>query len=136
MIRALQSGRQWIWIHGNHDPVLPCGLEGESRAELTIGAIIFRHEPRAGLAQGEIAGHLHPIAKVAGRAGSVRRRSFVSDGARCVLPAFGAFAGGLNLHDAAFATLFGGADRSGTIFAHVMGRDEVYAIPHRRCLPD
>jgi DNA ligase-associated metallophosphoesterase len=135
-IRGLQRGREWIWIAGNHDPVLPCGLEGEARAELSTGGIVFRHEPRAGLAQGEIAGHLHPVAKVAGRAGSVRRRSFVSDGLRCVLPAFGAFAGGLNLHDAAFAPLFDGTDRSGAIFAHVMGRDEVFAIPHWRCLPD
>lgn len=135
-IRALQSGREWIWIAGNHDRILPCGLEGEARQELSIGAIIFRHEPRADVAHGEIAGHLHPIAKVAGRAGSVRRRCFVSDSARCVLPAFGAFAGGLNLHDAAFAAFFGGVNRSKTIVAHVMGRGEVYAIPHWRCLPD
>jgi DNA ligase-associated metallophosphoesterase len=135
MIGALQSGREWIWIAGNHDKILPSGLSGEARSELAMGDIVFRHEPRAGPSEGEIAGHLHPVAKVAGRGGSVRRRSFVSNGARCVLPAFGAFAGGLNLHDVAFEPLFGGL-RSGETLAHVMGRREVYAIPQRRCLPD
>ncbi len=132
-IRALHRGREWIWIAGNHDAILPAGLPGEARAELAMGDIVFRHEPRAGRRMGEIAGHLHPVAKVAGRGGSVRRRSFVSNGERCVLPAFGAFAGGLNLHDAAFEPLFGGSLET---LAHVVGREAVYAIPHRRCLPD
>ncbi len=139
-IRALQAGREWIWIAGNHDKDLPDGLEGEARRELLISGLVLRHEPRPGSSIGEIAGHLHPVAKVAGRAGSVRRRSFVSDGARCVLPAFGAFAGGLNIHDRAFAPLFGrrwpGGEVCAEIYAYVVGRDEVYAVPHRRCLPD
>jgi uncharacterized protein len=135
MILALQRGRDWVWIAGNHDKILPLGLPGEARAELAMGNIVFRHEPRTGPSRGEIAGHLHPVAKVAGRGGSVRRRSFVSDGARCVMPAFGAFAGGLNLHDPAFEPVFGALRGSETL-AHVMGRNAVYAISHRRCLPD
>ncbi len=137
-IRALQRRRDWIWIAGNHDPSLPGGLPGETGAELMIGRIAFRHEPSAKSAAGEIAGHLHPVAKVAGRGGAVRRRSFVSDGARCVLPAFGAFAGGLNLRHSAFAAVFGARVFEGepAVLAHVMGRDAVYAIPHRLCLPD
>ncbi len=135
-IAALQRGRDWIWIAGNHDRILPQGLPGQAMAELAIGRLAFRHEPVAGEAAGEIAGHLHPVAKVSGRGGSVRRRSFVSDGARCVLPAFGAFAGGLNLHDAAFEALFNGRSQVPAILAHVMGRDAVYAVPRRLCLPD
>jgi DNA ligase-associated metallophosphoesterase len=135
-IGALQMRRDWIWITGNHDRVLPRRLPGEARAELMVGDIIFRHEPIAGVGTGEIAGHLHPVARVAGRGSSVRRRSFVCNGARCVLPAFGAFAGGLNLVDAAFEPLFGGRSRSTTVLAYVMGRDAVYAVPHGLCLPD
>ncbi len=155
-IRALQAGRDWIWIAGNHDRELPGGLHGEACGELSIGGVVLRHEPRAGAAPGEIAGHLHPVARLAGRAGSVRRRSFVGDGTRCVLPAFGAFAGGLNILDPAFARLFGArgtpcvqdsrvqdsrvqdssAQARGQVYAYVMGRDEVYAVAHRRCLPD
>ncbi|QBR70110.1 phosphoesterase [Beijerinckiaceae bacterium] len=132
MIRALQAGREWIWIAGNHDRDLPAGLEGEGRDEVSIGPIVFRHEPRAAPSPGEIAGHLHPVARVAGRAGSIRRRCFVANATRCILPAFGAFTGGLNLRDAAFTPLFGAGDCR----AHVLSRGEVYDIPHGRCLPD
>ncbi len=51
---------------------------------------------------GEISGHLHPCARVASRGGSVRRRCFATDGARMVMPAFGSYAGGLNVRDDAF----------------------------------
>jgi hypothetical protein len=131
-LHQLQVGRSWIWIAGNHDPHLPADLGGARHDELVVGGIVFRHEPAAAETRLEIAGHLHPVARVVGRAGSVRRRCFVSDGRRCVLPAFGAYAGGLNLHDAAFAPLFSGDDR----FAHVMGREHVYKVSHRQCLPD
>jgi uncharacterized protein len=131
-LRQLQAGRHWIWIAGNHDPHLPADLGGARHDELVIANITFRHEPKAATTETEIAGHLHPVARVVGSTGSVRRRCFVSDGARCILPAFGAYAGGLNLHDRAFAPLFAGRDR----IAHVMGRERVYKISHRHCLPD
>jgi len=73
---------------------------------MALGALVLRHEPRAGPQRGEVSGHLHPAAKVAGRGGRVRRRCFVTDGARVVLPAFGAYAGGLNVKDQAFSGLF------------------------------
>jgi DNA ligase-associated metallophosphoesterase len=131
-IKALQTGRDWIWITGNHDPAAPLGLEGDTVSELSIGAIHFRHEPREDACEGEIAGHLHPVARVGGLGGTVRRRCFVSDGKRCVLPAFGAYAGGLNLHDEAFGSLFKSTNR----FAHILGRSQVYRVAHRFCLPD
>jgi DNA ligase-associated metallophosphoesterase len=65
-IAALQVGRDWIWISGNHDPALPSDLGGIVASEVAIGAIAFRHEPTG--AAGEIAGHLHPKACVATRA--------------------------------------------------------------------
>jgi uncharacterized protein len=132
MLRQLQTGRHWIWIAGNHDPVLPEDLGGARHDALAIGGITLRHEPSAQHDGFEIAGHLHPVARVAGRTGSIRRRCFLSDRTRCILPAFGAYAGGLNLHDRAFAPLFAGRER----IAHVMGRERVYRISHRQCLPD
>jgi metallophosphoesterase superfamily enzyme len=71
------------------------------------------------------------VAKVAARGRSLRRRCFAADGRRAVLPAFGAYAGGLNVRDAAFAPLF---PRGFT--AHVMGEDRVFAFAHGRCLWD
>ena len=129
----LQHGRDWIWIAGNHDPFLPADLGGARAAEIEIGGIRFRHEPEAQTGASEIAGHLHPTARVAGAGGSVRRRCFVSDALRCVLPAFGAYAGGLNLCDSAFAALF---LRGGPVFAHVLGRDRIYRVAQDQCLPD
>ena len=55
---------------------------------------------------GEIAGHLHPKARVSARGRSMERRCFASDGMRAVMPAFGAYAGGLSIRDAAFAKIF------------------------------
>lgn len=131
-LHHLQIGRTWIWIAGNHDPHVPPDLGGAFHHEIIIGGIIFRHEPAAFETGLEVAGHLHPVARVAGCTGSVRRRCFVSDGHRCVLPAFGAYAGGLNLHHPAFVPLFSEREH----FAHVMGRERVYKVSHRQCVPD
>ncbi len=72
------------------------------------------------------------MALVAGQSGVVRSRSFVSDGARCVMPAFGAYAGGLNIRHPAFAALF----PAGPTRVHALGRERVYAVSAQRCLPD
>jgi uncharacterized protein len=126
-LAALQAGRDWIWISGNHDPALPRDLGGTVADEVAIGPITFRHEPTG--AHGEIAGHLHPKARVATRGRSVERRCFASDGMRAVMPAFGAYAGGLSIRDAAFAKIF---PRTGFV-AHLLGDRRVHAISASRC---
>ncbi|WP_371877307.1 ligase-associated DNA damage response endonuclease PdeM [Alsobacter ponti] len=122
-LSAMQVGADWIWLTGNHDPVIPAALGGEMRASATLGGVTLRHEPGPAGAGPEIAGHLHPAGKVRLSGRSVRRRCFVSDGARCVMPAFGAYAGGLNLLDAAFRPLFPAG-----FTAHMLGEARVYAI--------
>ena len=121
-VRALTARADWIWIEGNHDPSPPADLGGRTMYELRLGPLVFRHEPARGAARGEIAGHLHPCARVAGRGRSVRARCFVSDGERMVMPSYGALTGGLNVLDAAFGGLFAGG-----MIAAVLGRDGVYA---------
>jgi len=108
-IAALAKGRDLIWITGNHDADGPSRLAGDTAQEIRIGALTLRHEPRRGADHGWAAGHLHPCAKVVGKGGAVRRRCFVTDGERIVLPAFGAFTGSLNVKDEAFEGLFAGA---------------------------
>ena len=130
-LKSLQDQCEWIWIAGNHDPVPPQGLGGAARAAWQSGPLVFRHEPQAGPSPGEIAGHLHPVAKVAARGTSMRRRCFVSDGTRCILPAFGAYAGGLNICDPAFGGLF-----QTSRAVHVLGRERVFAVSPRSCSPD
>jgi uncharacterized protein len=126
-ITALQRRRDWIWISGNHDPALPSDLGGMVATEVAIGRIAFRHEPTGKI--GEIAGHLHPKARVPTRGRTMERRCFASDGERVVMPAFGAYAGGLSIRDAAFTKLFG----TPGFMAHVLGDSRVHAIAASRC---
>jgi DNA ligase-associated metallophosphoesterase len=126
-LTAMQARRDWIWISGNHDPALPSDLGGVVASEVAIGPIVFRHEPTG--AMGEIAGHLHPKARVATRGRSMERRCFASDGERAVMPAFGAYTGGLSIRDVAFSKIFGAPG----FMAHVLGDNRVHAIAASRC---
>jgi DNA ligase-associated metallophosphoesterase len=106
LLRGLARGRTLVWVVGNHDADGPRALPGETAHELPLAGLILRHEPRTGAQPGEVSGHLHPAARVRGHRGSVRRRCFVTDAERLILPAFGTYAGGLNVRDPAFAGLF------------------------------
>ena len=114
---------EWIWITGNHDPSPPRWLGGSVTSEIAVGGLSFRHEPRAAAQAGEVAGHLHPCATVVRRGRSLRRRCFVSDGARVLLPAFGAYAGGLDVREAPIMALF-----PKSFLAYVLGARRVYAV--------
>ena len=126
-LTALQAGRDWIWISGNHDPVLPSSLGGMVATEVAIGPIAFRHEPTG--AFGEIAGHLHPKARVPTRGRTMERRCFASDADRLVMPSFGAYTGGLSIRDIAFTKIFGAPG----FMAHVLGESRVHSIAASRC---
>jgi DNA ligase-associated metallophosphoesterase len=125
-LRALAARTRLIWVVGNHDADGPRALPGETADELSVLGLTLRHEPQSGLQPGEVAGHLHPCAKVAAASGVVRRRCFVTDGARLVVPAFGAYAGGLNILDPAFAGFFSGAPLAGAL-----GASRVHAVGWR-----
>jgi DNA ligase-associated metallophosphoesterase len=132
LIHRMQHGREWIWITGNHDPNAPANLGGESAADIAIGGLRFRHEPACGACEGEVAGHLHPSARIRQRGRSVRRPAFVTDGRRLIMPAFGAFTGGLNVLDHAFSALF---DRTRQR-AFMLGRGRLYPIAPAALRPD
>lgn len=123
-LQALQRGRDWVWISGNHDPEPIEGLEGESVDILELGALRLVHEPSEGAAPGEVAGHLHPIARLGKGRRGVRRPCFASDGDRMIMPAIGAFTGGLNVCAAPFRGLF---DRN-RLIAHMLGDGRVYSV--------
>jgi DNA ligase-associated metallophosphoesterase len=127
---TLQRGRDWIWITGNHDPEPAENIGGAFHEKLQIGALTFRHLPTG--AANEICGHLHPVARLSHRGRAVSRRCFAADAARMVMPAFGAYTGGLNIRDAAFADLFGTL----SFTAHMLGEDRLYAFAAKRCMAD
>jgi DNA ligase-associated metallophosphoesterase len=108
---ALMNGRAWVWIAGNHDPA-PLALGGRYVAELGVGPLAFRHAARVGAPAGEVSGHYHPKLRLPVRGGGVTRRCFLADGVRLILPAFGAYAGGLDAGHPAIAALLGPGARA------------------------
>jgi len=123
-LAALMSGRDWLWVSGNHDPDAPEGVGGDAVREIAVGDLVFRHEPSSTEVLGEIAGHLHPGARIVQRGRSLRRRCFATDGRRLVMPAFGSYTGSLNVLDRAFAGLFS----EGGLVAHLLGARRTYAV--------
>lgn len=123
-IALLQHGRDWVWVTGNHDRMLPASLGGDVVTEVRLGNLVLRHEPLV-TERWELAGHLHPVGKVVMRGRAVRRRCFVTDGERCILPALGAYAGGLNACDVAVRALFPKG-----FTAHLIGDGRIFAIGH------
>lgn len=122
-LKLMMQGRDWVWITGNHDPDAPDDLPGETWPEMRLNRLTLRHQPLLDGAN-EIAGHLHPCAKIFARGRSVRRRCFAADDNRLVMPAFGALTGSLNVLDAAYARLFEWA----TFRAFMMGSNRVFPI--------
>lgn len=129
-LASLQRRRDWVWIAGNHDPAPARDLGGTFTREVRDGPLVLRHEPGGPGITGEIAGHLHPCARVVQRGRSLTRRCFATDGRRLVMPAFGAFTGGLNIRHAAFATVFDGAEFA----AHLIGDSKLFTFPASRCV--
>jgi DNA ligase-associated metallophosphoesterase len=131
-LSALQRDRDWICLAGNHDPGPTDGVGGDFASALALGPLLFRHEPAPDASPGEIAGHLHPVARISRRGHTLTRRCFASNEMRLVMPAFGAYTGSLNIRHAAFAQIFGARDFT----AHVLGQRRLYAFAATRCLGD
>lgn len=128
-LRRLAAGHECIWVTGNHDPAPPTRW-GAVRDELVIGPLVLRHAARPG-AVGELSGHYHPKAAIHVRARRIGGRCFVGDGRRMILPAFGAYAGGLNVLDRAVSGLL---ERDFTV--HLLGDRQIYAFPRSRLSAD
>ncbi|MEM8789192.1 MAG: ligase-associated DNA damage response endonuclease PdeM [Pseudomonadota bacterium] len=105
-LAGLMAGRRWIWVAGNHDPDLP-DLGGSHMEEVARGPLTFRHIARPRAEAGEISGHYHPKMRLPTRAGLISRPCFVTDETRAILPAFGAYTGGLTCTSGPIRTLFG-----------------------------
>ncbi len=123
-IRALTAALEWLWIAGNHDPAPPAQWGGRVAPEIALGGLVLRHEAVAAQPDGELSGHFHPKASVRLRGRRVSARCFLTDGRRLILPAFGAFTGGLDALDPAIARLFPAG-----FTAYLLGRRRLAAYP-------
>jgi DNA ligase-associated metallophosphoesterase len=127
-VLRLAAGRELVWIVGNHDVQdersALGGLPGEIAETWRVGSLLLRHEPAANSSPGEVAGHLHPCAKLVRAGRGVRKRCFLTDARRLIMPAFGAYAGGLNVLDPAYGGLF-----EGPASAAALGPKRVHLLP-------
>jgi DNA ligase-associated metallophosphoesterase len=128
-LRRLTAACDWVWIEGNHDPEPPDDLGGRIVAELIDAPLAFRHRARTtgarpGVVAGEVSGHWHPKAAVHLPPKRISAPCFVSDGRRLVLPAFGAYTGGLNVLDPVVSGLF-----RPDFFVHLVHRARLYGFP-------
>jgi len=128
-LQRLIAAHDWLWLAGNHDPGPPQGLGGRVEAALEIAGITLRHQPEPRPGRPEIAGHLHPAARVTVRGRRLARRCFVADERRLLLPAFGSYTGGLDVLDPAIASLFADGFQ-----ATLLGEQQVHAVSHHRLL--
>jgi len=132
-LARLVKAQDWVWVVGNHDPEIPAGMGGTVAAEIVEEKLALRHEPAADgtLGYGEIVGHFHPKAAVSTAAGRVTAPCFFLDGRRMVMPAFGAYAGGLDVLDPAISRLFGRV----RVRALLLGPDRLHLFPGHRLEP-
>ena len=136
-LTRLMAGRRWIWIAGNHDPapleLVGDHLQELRLGVLTFRHIAAGGASPAGARQtcplqtkpqrrdqrpapptepmvdieGEVSGHYHPKATLMAKGRRLSRRCFLTDGRRAILPAFGAYTGGLDAADPVFDPLLG-----------------------------
>jgi DNA ligase-associated metallophosphoesterase len=124
-LRALTGAvERFVWVRGNHDPRPPDSVDGEWRPMFQAGPLLFRHEAARGAGPGEVSGHYHPKAQVPVRGAMVTRPCFVCDASRLMLPALGAYAGGLDVRSPAIRRLF---SRGAKVF--LLGRDRLFGFP-------
>ncbi len=106
-ICTLTKKYKWIWITGNHDSKIGSIGGGISMPCFICGPLTFRHQAAVESQNGEISGHFHPRAQIQLRRRRVVGRCFITDSRRLILPAFGAFTGGLDVSHMDIRGLFG-----------------------------
>jgi uncharacterized protein len=127
-LAALAGSTELIWVAGNHDPAPPAELGGRVvEGEFRLGPLAFRHIAEPLFAAGEISGHYHPKASIDVRGRRLSGRCFVLDERRLMLPAFGAYAGGLDVFEPALRALF-----PGDFAVHLLARERITRLPHAR----
>lgn len=122
-LTGLGRSCRWVWITGNHDPELTLALGGAVLPELALDGLVLRHAPQG--EAGEIAGHLHPKARLRTRRLHLHRPCFAGDETRLLIPSFGSLTGGLNVLDEAISGLF----RQG-FAAYLLGEARIFRFPH------
>lgn len=110
-LATLMAGSAWTWVAGNHDPV-PVAIGGTCVPAAVLDPLCFRHAAQPDARPGEVSGHYHPKIRLPLGRRAIARRCFLHDSRRVILPAFGAYTGGLRADEPAFASLLGADARA------------------------
>lgn len=131
-LHDLQSGRNWVWVGDGVEGDTQKRFGGAFESAVNICGLTFRNSPVMAPVSHEIAGGMHPMAKVSRQGRQVTARCFISTGTRLVMPAFGAQSHGANVLDDMFSPIFG----SEMVFVWMAGWSEVYPVAARQLLED
>jgi len=121
MLAALIRATDWVWIDGNHDT----GTH-EGAGCLEVNGLVLRHRALPGETRPELSGHFHPKLSVSARGRRIARPCAVASESRMILPAFGAFTGGMN---AASSEIIAALQPAGQIDAVVSASGKLLRYP-------
>jgi hypothetical protein len=121
----MQEDREWIWVTSESE--VPEIIGGHVLDRLDVADMVLSHGSATGPVTHEICGRLKPAARISYYGHVIRRPCFAGNGLRLILPAFGSYAGGTNVLDAAFEPLFG----NGGFAVWVLGQEGLYPVATR-----
>jgi len=138
MLEGLTRALDWVWITGNHDEAMERSFGGTITEELEIGGIVLRHEAKPGETRAELSGHYHPKMRVRVRNRHIARPCAVISRApeteRMIMPAFGAYTGGM---DAGAPEILAALKPAATIDAVLAAKGKLVTFPlYRQTNPD
>jgi metallophosphoesterase superfamily enzyme len=107
-LMTMTRSLDWWWITGNHDEDAAAVLGGRVLEEGRIGPLVLRHEADPADATPELSGHFHPKLVIRHRGRHIARRCFAHSATKLILPAYGAFTGGLDIADPALQAALAG----------------------------
>jgi uncharacterized protein len=108
--RLMAQVSAWIWLTGDHDPEIPARFGGTVAQDHAAGMLRLAHLPETP-ARPLIAGHYHPKLSLRLANQHISGRCFLYSDDLLLMPAFGAYAGGMDTRDAALAPLFAARER-------------------------
>ena len=129
-LSTMTEAHRFIWVQGNHDPTPP------QRHRRRMGARVRHHHadlPPSGVARAQTA---RSAATTIRRRRSPRAAAASAapasspTPAACMMPAFGAYTGGLDVRDPAIARLF---PRGGRVF--LLGKERLFSFALATCAP-
>ena len=119
LLESMTARLDWVWIAGNHDAGFADHCGGRIEEECEVAGIVLRHEAVAHDPRAEMSGHYHPKYRLSLRGRSVSRRCFIASTTKLILPAYGAFTGGL---DAGHPEIVGKVGRGASALVPVTDR--------------